>query len=154
MFEDKINELGFELPEPTKPMAAYLPAVQSGNLIFTAGQIPVVKGELKYKGKVGFILTLEEAQKAAQICALNCLSVVKNITGSLENIEQILKLTVFVNSADNFTSQHLVANGASELIGEIFGETGKHARSAVGVNELPGDSAVEIEMICRIKESY
>ncbi|MCH8942097.1 MAG: RidA family protein [Bacteroidetes bacterium] len=151
MIEDKIKKLGFELPEPTKPMAAYLPSVQSGNLVFTAGQIPVVKGELKYKGKVGFILTLEEAQKAAQICVLNCLSVVKSITGSLENIEQIVKLTVFVNSADNFTSQHLVANGASELLGEIFGETGKHARSAIGVNELPGDSAVEIEMVCRVK---
>lgn len=152
MIEDKIKKLGFELPEPTKPMAAYLPSVQSGNLVFTAGQIPVVKGELKYKGKVGFILTLEEAQKAAQICVLNCLGVVKSITGSLENIEQIVKLTVFVNSADNFTSQHLVANGASELLGEIFGETGKHARSAIGVNELPRDSAVEIEMVCRVKD--
>ena len=151
MIEDKIKKLGFELPEPTKPMAAYLPSVQSGNLVFTAGQIPVVKGELKYKGKVGFILTLEEAQKAAQICVLNCLGVVKSITGSLENIEQIVKLTVFVNSADNFTSQHLVANGASELLGEIVGETGKHARSAIGVNELPRDSAVEIEMVCRVK---
>ena len=152
MIEDKIKKLGFELPEPTKPMAAYLPSVQSGNLVFTAGQIPIVKGELKYKGKVGFILTLEEAQKAAQICVLNCLGVVKSITGSLENIEQIVKLTVFVNSADNFTSQHLVANGASELLGEIFGETGKHARSAIGVNELPRDSAVEIEMVCRVKD--
>ena len=152
MIEDKIKELGFELPEPAKPMAAYLPSVQTGNLIFTAGQIPIVKGELKYKGKVGFILTLEEAQKAAQICVLNCLGVIKNIIGSLENIEQIVKLTVFVNSADNFTLQHLVANGASELLGEIFGDTGKHARSAVGVNELPGDSAVEIEMICRVKD--
>ena len=152
MIEDKIKKLGFELPEPTKPMAAYLPSVQSGNLVFTAGQIPVVKGELKYKGKVGFILTLEEAQKAAQICVLNCLGVIKNIIGSLENIEQIVKLTVFVNSADNFTLQHLVANGASELLGEIFGETGKHARSAIGVNELPRDSAVEIEMVCRVKD--
>ncbi|MCH8324968.1 MAG: RidA family protein [Bacteroidetes bacterium] len=152
MIEDKIKELGFELPEPAKPMAAYLPSVQTGNLIFTAGQIPIVNGELKYKGKVGFILTLEEAQKAAQICVLNCLGVIKNIIGSLENIEQIVKLTVFVNSADNFTLQHLVANGASELLGEIFGDRGKHARSAVGVNELPGDSAVEIEMICRVKD--
>ncbi len=152
MFEEKIKELGFDLPEAAKPMAAYLPGVQSGNFIFTAGQIPVVKGELKYKGKVGLNLTLEEAQKAAQICVLNCLGVVKSITGSLDNIEQIVKLTVFVNSADNFTSQHLVANGASELLGEIFGEKGKHARSAVGVNELPVDSAVEIEMICRVKD--
>lgn len=152
MIEDKIKELGYELPEPAKPIAAYLPSMQTGNLIFTAGQIPIVNGELKYKGKVGFILTLEEAQKAAQICVLNCLGVIKNIIGSLENIEQIVKLTVFVNSADNFTLQHLVANGASELLGEIFGDRGKHARSAVGVNELPGDSAVEIEMICRVKD--
>ncbi len=152
MIEEKINELGFELPQPAKPLAAYLPSVKSGNHIFTAGQIPMVKGELKYKGKVGQDLTLEEAQKAAQICVLNCLGVVKILSGSLENIEQIVKLTVFVNSTDNFISQHLVANGASELLGEIFGETGKHARSAVGVNELPADSAVEIEMICRVKD--
>ena len=152
MIEEKIKELGFELPEPTKPMAAYLPSVKSGNLVFTAGQIPMIKGELKYKGKVGQELTLEDAQTAAQICALNCLGVVKSLSGSLENIEQIIKLTVFVNSADNFTSQHLVANGASELLGEIFDEKGKHARSAVGVNELPANSAVEIEMIVRVKD--
>lgn len=103
MIEEKIKELGFELPEPTKPMAAYLPSVKSGNLVFTAGQIPMIKGELKYKGKVGQELTLEDAQTAAQICALNCLGVVKSLSGSLENIEQIIKLTVFVNSADNFT---------------------------------------------------
>jgi len=151
MIEDKIKELGFELPEPTKPMAAYIPSIKTGNYIFTAGQVPFVKGELKYKGRVGSDLTLEEAQKAAQICALNCLGVVKSISGSLENIEQIVKLTVFVCSADNFLSQHLVANGASELLGKIFGEIGKHARSAVGVNALPGGSAVEIEMIVRVK---
>lgn len=152
MIEDKINELGFELPEPTKPMAAYLPSIKTGNYIFTAGQVPFVKGELKYKGNVGSDLTLEEAQKAAQICALNCLGVVKSISGSLDNIEQIVKLTVFVSSADNFLSQHLVANGASELLGEIFGEKGKHARSAVGVSALPGGSSVEIEMIVKVKE--
>ncbi|PIW69087.1 MAG: hypothetical protein COW08_09140, partial [Ignavibacteriales bacterium CG12_big_fil_rev_8_21_14_0_65_30_8] len=96
MIEDKIKELGFEIPEPTKPMAAYLPSIKTGNYIFTAGQVPLVKGELKYKGRVGVDLTLEDAQKAAQICALNCLGVVKSISGSLENIEQIVKLTVFV----------------------------------------------------------
>lgn len=152
MIEEKIKELGFELPEPTKPLAAYLPSVKSGNLVFTAGQIPMIKGELQYKGKVGRDLTLENAQKAAQICALNCLGAIKSINGLLDNIEQIVKLTVFVNSADNFKSQHLVANGASELMGKIFGEKGKHARSAVGVNELPVDSAVEIEMIVRVKD--
>lgn len=152
MFEDKIKELGFELPEPTKPMAAYLPSIKTGNYIFTAGQVPFVKGELKYKGKVGLDISLEDAQKAAQICALNCLGVVKSISGSLENIEQIIKLTVFVSSTDDFNSQHLVANGASELLGKIFGEKGKHARSAVGVNALPGGSVVEIEMIVKVKE--
>ncbi len=152
MIEEKIKELGFELPTPAKPLAAYLPSIKSGDLVFTAGQIPMVNGELKYKGKVGYVVSLEDAQKAAQICALNCLGVIKSLIGSLEKIEQIVKLTVFVNSADNFTSQHLVANGASELMGKIFGEKGKHARSAVGVNELPADSAVEIEMICMVKD--
>lgn len=151
MIEEKIKQLGFELPEVAKPLAAYIPSKQVGNLVMTSGQVPVVKGEMKYVGKVGKDLSEEEAQKASQVCALNCLAAIKSVTGSLDAIEEIVKLTVFINSADGFTAQPKVANGASELIGKIFGEKGLHVRSAVGVNELPLNAAVEIEMIVRIK---
>lgn len=151
MIEEKIKTLGYELPEIAKPVAAYIPALQIDNLVFTAGQIPFVKGELSYKGKVGKELSIEEAQKAAEICALNCLSAIKNEIGSLDIIERIVKVTVFVNSAEGFTDQSKIANGASELLGKIFEENGKHVRSAVGVSELPLNSAVEIEMIVKIK---
>lgn len=151
MFEEKIKQLGFELPEVAKPLAAYIPAKKVGNLVMTSGQVPVVKGEMKYVGKVGKDISEEDGQKAAQICALNCLAAVKSVIGSLDSIEEIVKLTVFVNSADGFTSQPKVANGASELLGKIFGDKGLHARSAVGVNALPLNAAVEIEMIVSVK---
>ncbi len=152
MIEEKIKELGFELPETAKPVAAYIPALISGDLVFTAGQIPFVKGELQYKGKVGAELTLEDGQRAAEICALNCLAAIKGVIGDLNKIERIVKLTVFVNNIDGYGDQPKVANGASELIGQIFGEIGKHARSAVGVNGLPLNAAVEIEMIVKVKK--
>ena len=151
MIEEKIKELGFELPETAKPVAAYIPALISGDLVFTAGQIPFVKGELQYKGKVGAELTLEDGQRAAEICALNCLAAIKGVIGDLNKIERIVKLTVFVNNIDGYSDQPKVANGASELVGQIFGEIGKHARSAVGVNGLPLNAPVEIEMIVKIK---
>ncbi len=151
MFEEKIRELGFEISEAPKPLAAYIPAIKVNDLVFTAGQLPMVSGQLKYKGKVGKDLTEEEGQKAAEICALNCLSVVKSVIGSLDQIERIIKLTVFVNNVDGFGAQPKVANGASELMVKIFGENGKHARSAVGVNGLPLDAPVEIEMIVKLK---
>ena len=151
MVEEKIKELGFEIPEAPKPLAAYVPALATNDFVFTAGQLPSVKGELKYKGKVGQDLTEEEGRKAAEICALNCLGAIKGITGSLDKIDRIIKLTVFVNSAEGFTGQPKVANGASELIGKIFGDNGRHARSAVGVNELPLDAPVEVEMIVKLK---
>lgn len=151
MIEDKIKEMGFELPEVPKPLAAYIPAQQVDKLVFTAGQLPIVNGELKFKGKLGNEVSEEDGRKAAEISALNCISAVKSVTGSLDNIERIVKLTAFVNSADGFTAQPKVANGASELIGKIFGQNGKHVRSAVGVNELPMDAPVEIEMIVKLK---
>lgn len=151
MIEERIKELGFELPDTPKPLAAYIPALKTGEYVFTSGQVPIVIGELKYTGKVGYDLSIEEGQKAAQICALNGLSAIKGVINDLDNIKQIVKVTVFVNSADGFTDQPKVANGASELLGEIFGDAGKHVRSAVGVNELPVDSAVEIEMIVKVK---
>ena len=151
MIEENIKQLGFELPEVAKPLAAYIPAKRVGNLVMTSGQVPIVKGEMKYSGKVGSDLSEEDGQKAAEICALNCLAAIKSVIGSLDYIEEVVKLTVFVNSANDFTAQPKVANGASELIGKIFGEKGQHVRSAVGVNQLPLNAAVEIEMIVRVK---
>lgn len=152
MIEDKIKELGFILPEPPKPLAAYVPAVIAGDFVFTAGQIPVSGGELKYTGKLGKDVSEEEGRKAAEICALNCLSAVKGVIGELDRIEKVIKLAVFVNSAEGFTNQPAVANGASEMMEKIFGQAGSHARSAVGVNELPKNVCVEIELIVKIKK--
>jgi enamine deaminase RidA (YjgF/YER057c/UK114 family) len=151
MVEEKIKELGFTLPKTPKPLAAYIPAIQTGDYVYTSGQVPFSGGELKYSGKIGFDLSVEEGQNAAELCALNGLSAIKGVIGDLNKIERIVKVTVFVNSADGFTDQPKVANGASEFLAKIFGEAGKHVRSAVGVNELPVDSAVEVEMIVKVK---
>ncbi|MEE9430860.1 MAG: RidA family protein [Melioribacteraceae bacterium] len=151
MIEQKLKEIGLELPEAPKPLAAYIPANKTGNLIFTAGQIPLENGKLKFSGKVGKDLSIEEAKKAAELCLLNGLSVIKSVCGNLNCISKIVKIIVFVNSADGFVEQAQVANGASELLVELFGEKGKHARSAVGVSELPINSAVEIELIVEVE---
>lgn len=151
MIEEKIKELGYTVPEAPKPLAAYIPVTKVDNLVFTAGQLPMVDGKLIAEGKLGAEVTNELGTKAAEICALNCLSVIKSEIGNLENIEQIVKVTVFVNSADGFTAQPQIANGASEFLVNIFGDAGKHVRSAVGVNELPINAPVEIEMIVKVK---
>ena len=151
MVEAKIKELGYTLPEPPKPLAAYIPAIKIDKLVFTAGQLPSINGKLQYKGKVGYNISEEEGQKAAVLSLLNCLAVIKSVCGDLDQIAQIVKLTVFVNSADGFIDQPKVANGASELLLKLFGDAGKHVRSAVGVNELPIDAAIEIEMIVKLK---
>jgi enamine deaminase RidA (YjgF/YER057c/UK114 family) len=129
MIEEKIKELGYTLPEAAKPLAAYIPAIRTGDYVYTSGQVPIVGGE----------------------CSLNGLSAIKGVIGDLEKIAQIIKVTVFVNSAIGFTDQPKVANGASEFLGNVFGDAGVHTRSAVGVNELPINSAVEIEMIVKVK---
>ena len=152
MIEDKIKELGYSIPEAPKPLAAYIPAIQTGNLIFTAGQLPVQNGKLIAEGKLGKDVSPEVGMEAAKISALNCLSVVKSIAGSLDKIERIVKVTVFVNSAEGFTAQPQIANGASEFLVNVFGEAGKHVRSAVGVNELPLNAPVEIEMVVQVKK--
>jgi len=149
MFEEKIKKMGITIPEVVKPLAAYIPAMQVGNLVMTSGQVPISEGKVKYIGKVGKDLSEEEG-KAAKLCALNCLSAIKSVIGSFDNIKKVVKLTVFISSAEGFTAQPKVANGASEFIAEIFGEAGKHVRSAVGVSELPLNSAVEIEMIVQV----
>ena len=149
--EDKLRQMGLELPEPPKPVAAYVPCVRTGNLLFVSGQVPREKGVLRFSGHVGGNLSVEEGQQAARLCALNALSVVKGELGNLDRVRRIVKLTGFVASAAGFTDQPKVVDGASTLLAELFGERGQHARAAVGVNELPLGSAVEIEMIVEVE---
>jgi len=149
--EKKLQELGFTIPLPPAPVAAYVPGVRVGDYVYTSGQIPLVNGEMAFQGKVGEARTLEDGYAAARICVLNCLGVIKSLIGDLDNIEQVVKVVGFVNSADGFNMQPKVINGASELLGQILGDQGKHARSAVGVNELPLDATCEVEMIVKVK---
>lgn len=150
--EDKLQALGFELSKAgAAPGGLYLPAQRIGNLVYTAGCIPMNENkELVFSGKVGADVSLEVAQEAAKLCTANMLRAVHGITGDLESIKSIVKITGFVNSANGFTDQHLVLNAASQMLGDIFGDTGTHARSAVGVAELPLNAAVEIEGIFEI----
>ena len=150
-FEDKLKELNIEIPEMPKPAGSYVPAVICDKMVFVSGQLPTIKGELKYTGKVGKDLSLEEASEGAKLCALNALGVLKAYLGDLDKIAQIVRIGGFVNSADGFTMQPKVINGASDFLGEVFGEQGKHARAAVGVNELPLNAAVEVEMLVYLK---
>lgn len=151
MIEQKLKELGIEIPEAPEPLASYIPATTAGNLVYTAGQLPIIEGKLILQGKLGGDVSVEIGIKAAEICTMNCLSVIKSEIEDLDKIRRIVKVTVFVNSANGFTRQPQVANGASELLIKIFGEAGKHVRSAVGVNELPINAPVEIEMIAEIE---
>jgi enamine deaminase RidA (YjgF/YER057c/UK114 family) len=150
--EAKLQALGITLPEAPKPVAAYVPFVRSGDLVFTSGQICMENGQLKFKGKIGKELSPEEGYQAARLCAINTLAVLKSAVGSLDKVQQIVKVTVFVNSAAGFASQPAVANGASELYQQVFGEAGRHARSAVGSPELPLDTAVEVEVVARVAQ--
>ncbi|MDZ7765338.1 MAG: RidA family protein [Melioribacteraceae bacterium] len=152
MIEAKMKEMGISLPEAPKPLASYIPAMVVDNLVFTAGQVPLEAGKMKYEGKAGENVSLEDAQNAAKLCAVNCLSVVKSAIGSLDKIKRIVKITVFVASGQGFTDQPKVANGASDFLVDLFGEEGKHVRSAVGVSELPLNATVEIEMIAEIEK--
>lgn len=149
--EDKLKEMSIEIPEMPKPAGSYVPAVICDKMVFVSGQLPTIKGELKYTGKVGQDLTLEEAAEGAKLCALNALGVLKTYLGDLDKIAQIVRIGGFVNSADGFTMQPKVINGASDFLGEVFGERGRHARAAVGVNELPLNAAVEVEMLVYLK---
>lgn len=148
--EQKIKDLGLSLPETSKPLAAYIPAVQSGNLVFTSGQLPMVEGSLPLTGKVGDQVSAEQAKDLARQCALNALAAIKMVTGDLEKIVRVVKVVGFVASTPDFTGQPGVINGASEFLGEVLGERGVHARSAVGVAVLPLDSPVEVELIVEI----
>lgn len=144
---DRLAELGLELPALVKPVAAYVPAVATGDLVYTAGQLPFVEGSLPETGKVGTGVSPERAAELARICALNALAAAESAIGSLDRVTRVVKVVVFVSSAPDFTGQPAVANGASELLGQVFGEAGQHARSAVGVAVLPLDAPVEVELI-------
>ncbi|MFF4129110.1 RidA family protein [Microbispora rosea] len=149
--EERLAELGLTLPEVVPPLAAYVPAVRTGDHVYTSGQLPLVKGELGVTGKVGAEVSAEEAKEQARICAVNALAAIKALVGELSQVVRIVKVVGFVASAPGFTGQPQVVNGASELLGEVFGEAGKHARSAVGVAVLPLDAPVELEVIAEVR---
>lgn len=149
--EERLKELGITLPTPPKPLAAYVPAVRAGDLVFISGQAPTRDGQPVWTGRVGADLTLEEGYEAARLVMINALAVLKEEIGSLDNVARIVKLLGWVNSAPDFVQQPQVINGASELLEQIFGERGKHARSAVSAHTLPFNIAVEIEMIAQVK---
>ncbi|HYO39061.1 MAG TPA: RidA family protein [Nocardioidaceae bacterium] len=148
--EERLAELGLEVPEVPTPLASYVPAVRSGNHVLTSGQLPLRSGELIASGKVGAEVSAEEGGECARQCALNALAAVRAQVGDLSAVRRIVKVVVFVASAPDFTGQPGVANGASELFGSVFGDAGKHARSAVGVAVLPLDAPVEVELTVEV----
>lgn len=148
--EERLAKLGLELPGVAKPLAAYVPAVRSGSLVFTSGQLPTIDGALLATGKVGAEVSADEAKRLAERCALNALAAVKAEIGELSRVRRVVKVVGFVASAPDFTGQPAVVNGASELFGAVFGESGAHARSAVGVGVLPLDAPVEVELTVEI----
>jgi enamine deaminase RidA (YjgF/YER057c/UK114 family) len=147
----KLAELGLTLPVAAKPVAAYIPAIRTGNIVFTAGQLPLVNGEMAGTGKVGAEVSLDEAKKLAQICAINCLAAVQTVA-DVNKIVKVVRVAGYVNGIPGFITQPAVVNGASELFLHIWGEAGKHARSAVGIAELPLNAPVEIELTVEIAD--
>jgi len=150
--EARLAALGLALPPVTAPLAAYLPAVRTGQHVYTAGQLPLADGKLLMTGRVGAQVSVEEAATLARTCALNALAAVASVTGGLSAVTRIVKVVGFVASDPSFTGQPLVVNGASELMLEVFGGAGRHARSAVGVAVLPLDAPVEIELIAEVRD--
>ena len=148
--EERLSELGLSVPEVAAPVAAYVPAVRSGSQVFTSGQLPMRQGQLLLTGKVGGEVSLEEAVDCARQCALNALAAVRAEVGDLSAVVRVVKVVVFVASTPDFTAQPQVANGVSELLGEVFGVQGRHARSAVGVSVLPLDAPVEVELLVEV----
>ncbi len=147
----RLSELGITLPKVATPVAAYVNVVESGNLIFVSGQLPMRQGKVIYTGKVDRDIELAEAQKAARLCAINALAVLKAQLGSLDNVNRIVRVEVFVNSSAGFTGQSQVANGASLLLQQVFGDAGRHTRMAVGVAQLPLNAVVEVAMVVEKK---
>ncbi|BDT92947.1 MULTISPECIES: RidA family protein [Nocardia] len=149
-WEKNLAELGITLPPVVPPVAAYVPAIRTGSFVYTSGQLPFVDGELSAVGKVGAEVSVEEAKEAARLCALNALAAVHDLVG-LDAVVRIVKVVGFVASAPGFGDQPVVINGASEFLGRVFGDAGKHARSAVGVSELPRNTPVEVELIAEVR---
>jgi enamine deaminase RidA (YjgF/YER057c/UK114 family) len=149
--ESKLRSLGLVLPEPPKPVASYIPAVRAGNLLFLSGTLPFVNGRIEKTGKVGSDLTTAEGREGAKIALLNALAIVKAELGSLERVARIVRMSVHVASAPGFREQPAVGNGASDLLVELFGEAGRHARLALGAAELPLGAPVELELIVQVR---
>jgi len=149
--EKKIRSLGLELPEAPEPVASYVPAVHSGSFVFTSGQLPVIEGELKARGKIGRDLTVEEGYECAKVAALNCLAALKSVVGGLDRVRRIVRVTGFINSAPGCEDQSKVMNGASDLLVEIFCDVGRHSRLAIGASELPLEAPVEVEIIVEVQ---
>ncbi|GGC75737.1 RidA family protein [Hoyosella rhizosphaerae] len=147
---ERLKQLGLSLPPVVPPVAAYVPAVQAGEFVYTSGQLPLVAGELSNAGKVGAEVSPEQATEMARVCGLNALAAIDALVG-IDSVVRVVKVVGFVASAAGFNGQPQVINGASELFGDVFGEAGKHARSAVGVAELPLNAAVEVEVIVQVK---
>ncbi len=150
--EARLAELGVHLPEAPKPVASYIPANRSGNIVVTSGQLPTRSGELIHKGIVGQNVTEEQALEAAHLCAVNNLAVIKALIGDLDKIVKIVKITVFVASAQTYTTHPKIANGASNFLQDVFGDAGRHARSTIGVAVLPLNAPVEVEMMVEVKD--
>jgi enamine deaminase RidA (YjgF/YER057c/UK114 family) len=150
--DDRLRELGITLPPPRAPLANYVPARRTGDLVYTAGQVSGT-AEREIKGKLGAELSVEQGREAARMCALNCLAALGSVLVSLDQVAQLVRVGVYVNSAPGFDQQPHVANGASDLFVEVFGDAGRHARTAVGVNELPSGFAVEVEIIAETEHS-
>lgn len=148
--EERLAELGLRVPEVAAPVAAYVPAVRSGNYVYTSGQLPMRDGRLMATGKVGGEVTEEQAVECARQCGLNALAAIRAEVGDLSTITRVVKVVAFVASTTDFTAQPKVANGVSELLGQVFGDAGRHARSAVGVPVLPLDAPVEVELLVEV----
>lgn len=147
--EKRLSELGIRLPVTSIPSGSYIPAVEQDGIIFTSGQVPRVDGEVKFKGKVGHTADIEQGYQGARICAINCLAAIDELVG-LDNVERIIKVTGFVNATADFEKTFAVIDGASDLLLEVFAEKGIHARSAIGVQALPGGAVCEVEMVVKI----
>ena len=153
-FDEKLKKLGIELPVPSKPVASYVPALTIDNFIYVSGQLPIKNGKLIFKGKLGKELSVEDGYKVAEICAINILAQLKAKLGTLDKIEQIIKVEGYVASVPEFTEHSKVINGASDLFLKIFGEKGKHTRIAVGMASLPLNAPVEISLVAKIKREW
>jgi enamine deaminase RidA (YjgF/YER057c/UK114 family) len=150
--DKRLQELGIVVPQPAAPVANYVGWVKAGNLVFTSGQVPLKDGKFHFQGKVGGEISLEQAAEAARICAINVIAQIKGaLDGDLDRVKRVVKLVVFVNASPDFTDQPKVANGASDLMVEVFGDKGKHARSAVGAGSLPLNVAVEVEAVFEVE---